>query len=240
MLVSHRKKFIFTKTHKTAGTSVEAYYETYCMPEGDWTLSHQRDEHISKAGIIGARKVKSKRDKDCKYFNHMSASQIKGLIGDEIWNDYFKFTVIRNPFSKMVSGWYHFQKPLMTKRHTLKALIKQPWKLYYLLSGKRDAIDFQEWVSNGDRIIDRDKYLIDGEVCVDFFIRQESLAAGIEQVNTILGIDDVKKEIPRFKTHHRPKTIAINQFYDAKTEAIVRSEYEWELDYFDYDMPLSV
>jgi hypothetical protein len=31
MLVSHLKKFIFTKTKKTAGTSVESVFEPYCM-----------------------------------------------------------------------------------------------------------------------------------------------------------------------------------------------------------------
>lgn len=35
MLISHRKRFIFTKTAKTAGTSVESYFEQYCMPEGE-------------------------------------------------------------------------------------------------------------------------------------------------------------------------------------------------------------
>jgi hypothetical protein len=29
MLVSHRKKFIFVKTGKTAGTSVEVFFEKY-------------------------------------------------------------------------------------------------------------------------------------------------------------------------------------------------------------------
>lgn len=33
MLVSHRKKFIFAKTKKTASTSVESVFETYCIHE---------------------------------------------------------------------------------------------------------------------------------------------------------------------------------------------------------------
>ena len=32
MLVSHSKKFIFLKTMKTAGASVEIYLERYCVP----------------------------------------------------------------------------------------------------------------------------------------------------------------------------------------------------------------
>ena len=55
MLVSHRYKFIFTKTVKTAGTSIESYFEKYCMPEGEWKESHNREEYVSETGIIGYR-----------------------------------------------------------------------------------------------------------------------------------------------------------------------------------------
>lgn len=55
MLISHRKKFIFTKTNKTAGTSIESYYERFCMPVGEWEESHAREEYISDTGVIGYR-----------------------------------------------------------------------------------------------------------------------------------------------------------------------------------------
>jgi hypothetical protein len=52
MLISHRYRFICTKTVKTAGTSVENFFEEFCMPEGEWTESHGRDEYESPTGII--------------------------------------------------------------------------------------------------------------------------------------------------------------------------------------------
>ena len=55
MLISHRKRFIYTKTVKTAGTSVESYFEPYCMREGEWSFSHSRAEYVSEAGIVGIR-----------------------------------------------------------------------------------------------------------------------------------------------------------------------------------------
>ena len=51
MLVSHRYKFIYTKTRKTAGSSVESYFEPFCMPDGEWTQRHLREEYVSDAGI---------------------------------------------------------------------------------------------------------------------------------------------------------------------------------------------
>ena len=41
-LVSHRKRFIFLKTHKTAGTSVEVALEPLCAPNGAVTGEHYR------------------------------------------------------------------------------------------------------------------------------------------------------------------------------------------------------
>jgi len=53
MLVSHKEEIHYTKTLKTAGTSVEVYFEPYCMPEGEWSFGHARAEYVSQAGIIG-------------------------------------------------------------------------------------------------------------------------------------------------------------------------------------------
>ena len=55
MIVSHRKKFIATKGKATTGTSVESFSERFCMPEGQWTASHDREEHVSESGLIGPR-----------------------------------------------------------------------------------------------------------------------------------------------------------------------------------------
>ena len=124
MLVSHRKKFIFTKTAKTAGTSVESYFEKYCMPEGEWQQSHTREEYISETGIIGYR---GKKPPETKFYGHMSASEIKGYLGPEVWEDYFKFTVIRNPFDKLVSGFkmYEDRRKAYSFKRKIKTYIKR-------------------------------------------------------------------------------------------------------------------
>jgi len=82
-----------TKTVKTAGTTVEVYFEKYCMPEGEWTFSHGREQYISSDGIIGCRSSDIKAN---KYYNHMPAVDIKEKIGASTWDKYFKFCVARN------------------------------------------------------------------------------------------------------------------------------------------------
>jgi hypothetical protein len=81
MLVSHRKKFIYTKIVKTAGTSVESYFEKYCMPEGAWEFAYYREVYDSEEGIIGYRGNNATEN---KWNNHMPAIEIRDKIGTSI------------------------------------------------------------------------------------------------------------------------------------------------------------
>jgi hypothetical protein len=218
MLVSHRKKFIFTKTVKTAGTSVESYFEKYCMPDGEWCQSHAREEYVSDTGIIGYR---GGNPKGKTWFNHMSAKRISELLGQELWDGYFKFTVVRNPFDKLISGFYF---------NFHRGVIKN--------AGENSEIElFRAWVRNGGVPVDRDKYIFNNEECVDYFIRYEKLKEGIAHVCAQLSIPFIPSAIPEFKKGVRNHECGINDFYDKNTIQIVLKRYSWEVERFGYYPP---
>ncbi len=213
MLVSHRKHFIFTKTVKTAGTSVESYFEPYCMPDKEWQECHVRDEYVSEAGIIGYRGIDSSGS---TFYNHMSARRIHDLIGQDIWDHYFKFTVVRNPFDKLISGFFMFEE--VNENYSY---IEQ----------------FRSWIRKGGAggvIVDRDKYLINEQECIDYFIRFENLHEGIKHVCERLSIPFEPSRLPEFKKGIRSHIIPIQDYYDHETEQIVRKIYAWELKRFGY------
>ena len=214
MLISHRKKFIYTKTVKTAGTSVESYFEKYCMPEGEWEFAHLRDEHVSEAGIIGYRGFS--RDQ-ATWFNHMPARKIREKIGDATWNEYFKFCVIRDPFDKLVSRFYAWGTD----------------------SGKADvSIDtFRQWIRSESIVFDRNKYLIDEEPCIDYFIRYENLAEGVAEVCRKLDIPFEAESIPTLKIGNRNREIPLSDYYDDESIEIVARIYRFELETFGYTPP---
>lgn len=242
MLVSHRKKFVYTKTIKTAGTSVESYFEKYCMPEGEWTFSHARDEYSSPSGIIGYR---GSEPKGKKWLNHMSAAAIRSRVEQQVWDDYYKFCVVRNPFTKMVSAYHHFvakQEPLSLKR----ALIKRIKRLQSgridpadLVRGETDTERFKSWVKNGGWIDDRDKYTINGQVCVDYFILQEDLESGIKAVCEALQLPFEPENLPSLKIRKATRKTPIADYYDDETIAIVKDVYAYEIDKFGYCFPSS-
>ncbi len=220
MLVSHRKHFIFTKTSKTAGTSVESYFEKYCMPDGEWQESHSRDEYVSETGIIGFRGV---NPGGLTWYNHMTAERIRFLIGQDIWDRYFKFTVVRNPFDKLISMFYFLDKQNNNQVDPTKP--------------ETEIERFRCWIHNGGEIIDRDRYLIDWQECVDNFIRFENLHEGMKHVCDRLSISFEPSRIPTFKKGNRNHRIKIRDYYDQETEQIVKKKYAWELKRFDYDLP---
>jgi hypothetical protein len=105
MLISHLYKFIYLKTVKTGGTSVEIYFEPYCVapgtPAGD---RHFREAESSQFGVIAPRGDPIPNDPILH--PHMSASRIREITGEALWNEYYKFSVVRNPFDKVVSQFW--------------------------------------------------------------------------------------------------------------------------------------
>ena len=133
MIISHKHKFIFIKTARTAGTSTEIYLSKYCGPNDILTpFSIAEEGHVPRnyrsffnpiPEIIKILKTKNliKRKeirKTIKHFSrrkrfehHVPAWLIKERISKKIWNNYFKFCIERNPWDKVVSGWnwYNFK-----------------------------------------------------------------------------------------------------------------------------------
>lgn len=217
MLISHKKKFIYTKTHKTAGTSVESYFERYCMKEYDWELTGFREMMVSNEGIIGYR---GHNPIGKLWYNHMPASEIRDKIGSTIWDDYFKFCVVRNPFDRLVSMFYFINKDIEFD----------------------DSIEsFRKWIQTGviekERIKYMEKYIIDDAICVDYFIRYENLLACIKEVCDRIDVPYEPDRIPKFKAGFRDRSIKLIDFYDDKTIKVVEAVYKKELDYFDYRLP---
>lgn len=120
MIISHEHKFIFIKTNKTAGTSVEIALSKFLGPNDIVTKISPIDEETRNAlGYPGARNYLAKRASAQKwmdtvlgrpekvvFFNHMSATHIRELIPKDIWNGYFKFCVERNPWDRAVSSYF--------------------------------------------------------------------------------------------------------------------------------------
>lgn len=232
MLVSHRKRFIYTKTMKTAGTSVEAYFERWCLPEGVWSPSHYRDESVTEAGIVGYR---GPDPRGCRWFNHMPAAEIRRGVGEEVWAAYFKFCVVRNPFDRVVSA-FHFHE---SAGATAAGADERPVAEEVSPNPAEVTRRFRDWVRAGGTVPDRDTYVVDGRLAVDFVIRFESLFEDLETVCRRVGVPYEPASLPRLKAGYRPRGMAPADYYDRATETLVADRFRFDLEELGYRFPFA-
>jgi hypothetical protein len=210
------------------------------MPEGEWKESHSREEYVSEAGIIGYRGQSTSKK---KWYNHMSAKMIRDQIGSEIWDNYFKFTVVRNPYDKLISGFYFHRKYNKQKYSKMQRLVAYTRSILNFggaidrIQKKKEIELFRSWIKNGGEILDKNKFMIDGEVCVDYFIRFEHLHEDMKHVCDRLSIPFEPSNIPEFKKGVRKHIIPIKDFYDEATIKIVQEKYAWDINKFGYKIP---
>lgn len=209
--------FVFTKTLKTAGTSVELFLEPFCAPE-DHQVQRMTEAVESAVGIVGARGTRSAIKAE-KWYNHMPAELIRSQLGETLWNAYYKFTIVRNPYDKVVS-WFHFDH-LKESDALPFAEIKQHFRRFVL---ECDVL----------AVMDRDKYVIDGSVCVDRFIRYEMLDDDLKDLADHLGLDIAGRDLMHAKGHFRPKGLKFQDYYDKDTAAVVARAFDFELETFGY------
>jgi hypothetical protein len=96
MILSHKYRFIFIKTRKTAGTSLEIFLSQCCGPEDVVTpIDPHVNPHLA-------------RNND-GFQNHTRASDVRSQLSSELWDSYFSFCVERNPWDKTLSH-FHMMK----------------------------------------------------------------------------------------------------------------------------------
>lgn len=218
---------------KTAGTSIESYFEPFCMPDDSWHFSGPRNEEVTDAGIIGYRGARAEGK---TWYNHMPATRVKDLLGDEKWNQYFKFCAIRNPFDKLIS-WFHFFEYQLENRRVSTTRKREFTQLAELVGAGSTVQRFRRWVRFSGFPIDRSAYIINGNVCMDYFIRYEELVNGIEHVCNTLKLPFRPNHIPKLKSGIRPSNLPTEEYYDKKTIAITEERFALEIQLFQYSFP---
>ena len=211
MLVSHRERFIYLKTVKTAGTSVEIFLEPHCRDDTR-TPTHACAEHVSPAGIVGARGPDVDHH---RYYNHMPAERVRAAIGEAIWAGYTKIACIRDPFDKVVSAFWMAHKDDPPAPPSV-----------------RDR--FLNYVRKGAPPVDRAVYTIDDTPCCDVFFRYETLSADLASFCRSRGLAFEPERLGRYKAQHRPAHLPLVSYYDKETLDIVRRMYAPDFDWFGY------
>jgi hypothetical protein len=192
VIISHKYRFIFIKTRKTAGTSIELALRPLLGP--DDVASRVREDRTEAAeGARNFRRsfrdyslydwrrfVMDRRRQDFR--NHLPASRIRRMVSRETWDSYYKWTVERDPFDKIISAhaW-------VTARRKMDG--RPPLTLHEFIAG--DISAWSDW----------DSYTENNVPIVDRVLRYENLASELAEVCEHLGLPTLS--LPTAKAGHR-------------------------------------
>jgi hypothetical protein len=234
MIISYRYNYIFVKTKKTAGTTVELNLAPSCGPDDVITeLGVQEEllrgngvplcrnfatpevEESVRQGILARKGTKQKsldlgpRRERNTFWNHMHAADIKSRVPEDVWNKAFKFTIERHPYEKAVSMAYFKFKPNNTREPFEKHLDDT------VRLGRYAGFPF---------------YTIHGKVAVDEIIRTESLLADLKRLGEKLGFP-VPDKLLSAKTRSRADRRPAREILSAEQRKVVQKfcKKEFEL-----------
>jgi hypothetical protein len=225
MIVSHRHRYIFVRTRKTAGTSVEIALSKFCGP--DDVITRDADDALRRelgypgpqndGGIPLSQYTFSEwrrlllRGARARFKNHTPAVRIRALVGEEIWRSYHKFAIERDPWDKAISLYYWRTRNEQPRRPLLQFLKEV---------GARS-------LSNAHI------YLIDGKPAVDRIIAFERLPQELEEIRTQLALPE-PLSLPRAKGTHRAERSHYSQLIGPAERAVIDAACRREIELLGY------
>jgi hypothetical protein len=254
VIISHSRKFIFIKTIKTAGSSLELALSRYCAP-GDvitrlWPDEEEVRRHIGgvapqnyharpprsgsvwvfsdpkwNLGFRGALMRLAGRKQGRVLHQHWKAAQLRQMLPEEVWSNYFKFTIIRNPFHRIESQYY--------------------WENFGITKYDKSVHtyeSFDQWLRyNGEAInLNWATYTEDDRILVDHIIKYEELDDGLREVERRLGLDGGLVETMatvRAKEGVRPKDRPAGETLEHRHRRLIEIMCEKEIALGGYAVP---
>ena len=228
MIISHKHQFIFLKTSKTAGTSIEIALSKFCGPDDIITPVSAEDEKMrAELGYRGAQNYLSTdwgggvrgvlgklmgKDQPRAYYNHIKGRKVKPLIGAEAWNSYYKFCFVRNPWDRVVSQYYWRCKSE-----------PRPSILEFIEAGRMKSLKRK---SEG-------VYMINGKVVVDHICKFENIVEELEVIREKLGIPE-PLELPRAKSGTRKDKRSYREILGEEEKEKIAEFFADEIKLMDY------
>ena len=232
MIISHKYKFIFVKTRKTAGSSLQTYFGRHCgdsdiitpidKPEGSYKAQNYRglfnpvprmqEQYPSTKKMLRTlwRCVSLN-----KFNSHIMATHIKRRIPEDIWKSYYKFTVDRNPWDKVLSH-YHF--------------IRQRYSEF------NEDISFDEYLEKAELPYNYQIYTDDNkQLLVDRVIKFESLDEELGDVFGGLGVPYEGSLNVFEKSHYRKKKKNYQESYTESQKKLVADKFAFEIKLHGYN-----
>lgn len=207
-----KNKFIFIHIPKVAGTSIEKHLGIYSKD----------NKYATKLGF-----GKFKTDNEVYSLQHVSLEQLLelNLLTQYEVDHFFKFSFVRNPWDRAVSG-YKWQKRVLKKKNSFRE--------YLLLCNKHSKINKDKKLINLENchFVPQSWYIFDKNDCllVDFVGKYEQL-----QVDMNFVLDKLNIEIRELSNENKGSSLPYFFYYfDIRNIFLVKKIYYEDIVNFNY------
>lgn len=156
---------------------------------------------------------------------HLTALEVIDIIGEAAWRTAFRFTIVRNPWDKVVSHYKHRIKTGQTGMGENPVPFKQWIAATY--GGGMDPVLYDQpkmfqpqvdWLRNRQ-----------GEVDVEYVGRFETMAESFAQIASRIGVDGTLPHLNRTQ-----KQDDFRAYYDAETAEVIARWFKEDIERFGY------
>jgi hypothetical protein len=149
-----------------------------------------------------------------RFYNHMSAEEIRDRIHDSFWNETSKVSIDRHPYEKVISqAYFRKAREKRFESHTIN--------------------DILEVVIAEGRYRNVDLYSIGGEIVADILLRFEQLARWPAMLASRLRLPPLR-DLPRAKAGYRLDSMAAKDILTAAQKLRIQEVCLEEFIHFDW------
>lgn len=181
-MIDHDRKLLYVHIARTGGTSIE-----YALCGNDWWNIQSETKHLS-------------------------AKQARKYYGEKIWNSYTKFSVIRNPWDRVVSmwatGWWHQAE--LAKDASLEDFVR------CLKPHSHETYDSLHY----NEILNED---------MNYILRFENLQEDFSSMLENIGVQEIILPHQEMRVHKHYR-----ELYSKKAELLVREIFENDILNYGY------
>lgn len=209
MIISHQKKFIFIHNYKVAGTSIKNSLKRYN------NKSFLRSTNSDKVRFIFGLYP---RIYSSSFPGHMKAIELKKELPPKIFDDYFKFGFVRNPWDWQVSLYTYMLKLESHHQHEL-------------IKSMKSFDEYIDWRVHNDLHLQKEFFYADDECLMDYVGKMENLesdfTAVCEKVNIVA-------ELPHLNASRKDDYL---KYYSKESFTMVSQAFEDDIKLFEYATP---
>lgn len=160
------------------------------------------------------------------FTDHINASKMRSIIGKKNWEKIFTFTVIRNPWERMVSI-YHYR--IRKNQIPSDLLFKDYLKLYQ----NNDLNPFLKHPHFGKNMANMIDYISDeqGKIIIDYVVRYENRDEQLQYVKEKINFPELGNLALQSAS---PTDNDYREYYDEESREIVSSIFKRDIEGFGY------